>query len=626
MSALKTALRTVVGALVAASTTVSAFAADPPAFIPIDRVYLPLPSGVYPALPTFTADGADIVFQNFADGAVWIVGRDGADPHCITCGFPDTPRIPGGFVYAFPDGKRLLLTKGLGQTGGGDKGAKADAWVVECAVSLRDCASHKILPVDFSADRGSARIIHRRTWHLAPDGVHLGWMNVRSDGTVMIVARLERQADQYAAVDPRAVNPVGPVSSADPDPERWENLSQLYELKSFTPDGLGILAVGMPNNNVDVLRIGLADGRVERLTANPDWDEDTSLSPDQRLMVVNSWRPRQRLDALAWLPQVRGFTGLMFGAAIAPLYVSTWTGFQCDLSPWLLSAQGDDGGRLLGQPLDTYSDDLTAGNNVAGQQTWSPDSTLVILQERTRLPPPAPPTPNRLALARLGRPAAAPVPIRPSVVGPWATPAAAYAGPNAVDRAVTVKGRAGGSARISYSGALDTGAATSVTFDRYSDDGATFVDGEMAGRSTKGVWRLTADVQVSGAHVGRTTMDLTINNSARPLPTRTGTIFSVYDGKVAPPLPKLGACYADLPKPSPLSLRLDRRGQALWASVTANVYGDVRPVMNATVRWGRLQARTDAKGVARLTGAGGRGPVTASAGDTFLPISRRAPR
>jgi hypothetical protein len=104
-------------------------------------------------------------------------------------------------------------------------------------------------------------LILRRHWHLAPDGVHIGWMEVRADGTVMVVARLERQDDRYVAADPRAINPPGPSSSTYDNADRWENLTQLYELKSFTPDGRGVVAVALPNNNVDMIRIDLATGR-----------------------------------------------------------------------------------------------------------------------------------------------------------------------------------------------------------------------------------------------------------------------------------------------------------------------------------------------------------------------------
>lgn len=601
----------------------------PPPFIPIEHVYLPLPEGMQPLWPTFAAGGTDILFQEGGKGGLWIIGVDGSGLKCITCDIPDAPKVRGGgFAHAFPDGKRILYTDGVAAAS--DLPARPNGWVIECDISIRACPSPRFLPIDMSADRGKAALAQRRTFHLSPDGQLIGWMNVRSDATVMVVARLERQQDKYVAADPRAVNPAGPRSDTDDDADRWENLSQLYELKSFTPDGRAIIAVGTPHNNVDIMRIELADGRTTRLTAHSDWDEDSSFSPDQKLLVVNSWRSQHRLDALAWIPEIRGFTGLMTGAAIAPYYVSTWEGFQCDLSPWLLAARGDEGGRLLGQPLDVYGKPgFSAANNLHGQRVWSADSRMVILQERTRTRGIF--SPNRIAIARLDREPGKPVVPVSQTVGDWAVPASLYEGPHARDRTAQVKGRRGGTATVEYKGTLGGGAAsTSVRFDRFTDDGLTFISGTMSGAAgVKGegerrAWRLLADVEVTGRHTGRLDMDLTIDNGAKPLPQMTGRLTATYDGKAAPPLPELGPCYDRQPVAAPLRLRLAPAGKAYVATVTAEVSGDVRPVMGALVRIGSTTVRTDAAGRAKLP-AGARGEARASAGDTFLPARAEIP-
>jgi hypothetical protein len=379
---------------------------------------------------------------------------------------------------------------------------------------------------------------------------------------------------------------------------------------------------------VDVLRIDLETGHTTRLTAHADWDEDSSLSPDQSLFVVNSWRARNRLDAIAWVPQIRGFTGLMIGAAIAPYYVSTWTGFQCDLSPWLLPARGDDNGQSLGQPLNVYDGELTAGNNLSGQQVWSPDSTMVLLQERTRTKGVS--SPNRIALARLGREPTRPVSVASSTVGAWAPSAKLYRGPNSEERTVVVHGKAGGKATITYKGALGAGPLTAVVFDRFTDDGATFVTGTMSGSAEKRgsgekrSWTLLADVAITGRHTGRLQMDLSIDNTVQPLPKLTGTVNAIYDGKVAPHLPALGPCYDALPKASPLRLELKRTSNGVRATVTADVYGDIRPVMNATVRYGENSVRTNDVGQAMLSIAPNEQPeIAVTAGDTFIPTRAR---
>lgn len=616
-------LRTAAGVLALAlggwSSAGLAAEAKPP-FIPVERHYLDLPAGMQPVYPTFVSNDQDILFRNAADERAWLIGADGSGLQCVTCGFADHPKIESAFIYAFADGKRLMFTPGVAPAV--DAGPNVNGWVLECAPSLRDCASHRFLPIDMGADRGEFPVFQRRTWHLAPDDVHIGWMDVRADGTVMVVARLERQADKYVAADPRAVNPLGPRSASDDDADRWENLTQLYEIKSFTPDGKGIVAVGLPSNNIDMLRIDLATGRTTRLTAHPDWDEDGSLSPDQASLVSFAWRARHRLDALGWIPQIRGFSGLMIGAAMAPYYVSTWEGFQCDLSPWLLPGKGDDGGALLGQPLDVYGDGLTAASHQQGPQNWSQDSTRLLLQERTRTKGIW--SPSRIAMARLERAPTQPTPAGPTVIGDWALPASLYRGPHAQDRQVTVRGKAGGRATIALTGKLGGGGATTkVVFDRFTDDGATFVSGTMTqaaerqGEGERRGWSLFSNVKVTGRHTGALAMDLRVDNAARPLPKMIGAISASYDGKVAPPLPSLGACYAAQPKASPLRLDLKSVANGLQATVTADVYGDVRPVINATVRSGGQAVRTDSRGQAILDGA--MGEVSASAGDTFLP-------
>jgi hypothetical protein len=601
-------------------------------FYAIDHQPIVTPPGVQPWLPTYTADGRTIVFQSQLDGTTWTVPARGGPARCLTCSFGDRPDIHGGFTYAFPDGRRLLVTHELGGPGGVDSGPDADAWVLECAPSILDCATHRYLPIDMSQDKGAEYIVQRRTWHLAPDGVHLGWSEIRLDGSIMVVGRLERQADRYLATDQKVVNPQGPTGPGDQSAQHWENASQLYELKSFADGGRSILALAEPSMNTDVLKIDLATGHVTRQTANPDWDEDGAISRDGALEVLYSWRTRHRLDALGWVPQPRGFDAMGVAAAIAPFYVSTWQGFQCDLSPWLLPGTGDDGGRLIGQPLNTYGDGLVPGNNLSGQQFWSPDSTSVLLQERITQQPPAGVnehvaqkglTPERVLVAHIRRAPTRPRPDQATQVGAWASTPVTYRETTDSNQTVVLHGAGGGTATLSYKGTLADG-TWATTYAGYSEDGRTFVDGTVsASRTIQGVWTVLADAHVRGAHTGLLRMDVTISGpDAQGLPVKTGTVTAVYDGRSAPDLPPLGPCPAKLPTRSPLSV--DARPGRGWAvvTVTADIAGDRRPVSGAIVRIGGRRALTaaDGRAVVRVPGRGhGRQPVRVDAGDTFLP-------
>jgi hypothetical protein len=609
----------------ALATPAAAFAKLP--FYPIHRIAISVPKTVQPWASVWSPDGRHIVFENQLNGAIWSASAEGR-VSCITCSFRDAPNIEGGLHYVLPDEQRMFISHQLGGTGGVDWGPNADAWILECSPNLYRCDSHRYLPVDMSQDKaGGALIVQRRTWHLAPDGIHLGWMDVRPDATVMIVGRLQREAGGYLVADERVVNPGGPTSLTDTDPLRWANGGQLYELKSFADGGRSILVVGEPQGDPDVTKIDLLTGRRTQLTSNRDWDEDGAISPDGSLYALYSSRTRSRVEALGWIPQLPPFFELPLAAAYA-IYGSTWQAFQCDLSPWLLGSQGDAGGKLIGQPLNTYGGDLTAGDLLSGQQMWSPDSTEVLLQETLRKRPPPGSnsavaqiglTPNRVLIARIGRTHGRRQPVLSSTVGPWAPTPAAYAGTIGAGTTVTLRGRGGGAVTLRFSGNLGQG-SWSAAFQAYSPDGRTFLNGsESTAGSATGTLRVTAAITVSGANTGRLSADLVIANGQTP-PQLSGYYRASYDERTAPPIARAGPCYSRLPRNSPLIVGARVRGAQLVVTVSADVYGDQRPVSGAVVTVGQAQARTNRNGTAGFRRpAAGRTRIVATAGDTFTP-------
>ncbi|MGZ4283537.1 MAG: hypothetical protein ACXVHB_04795 [Solirubrobacteraceae bacterium] len=425
--AVTTLLATCLAGLTVAAVAAPSASASTTPFYAVQRVHMRVPAGVMPWDPSWSPDGRHILFQDDNHGFEWFANADGTGVHCISCRMPDHPKIIGGFSYVFPDNKRILLANELGDT----------VYVLECAPSLFKCRSHRWLPVDLSGDATpSEPNLGRRTYHVAPDGVHLAYSITRPDELVMLIAALQREPTEYKLVDYHVVNPSGPRSALDPNPDGWANGGSLEEFKSFADGGRSAIILADPSGLVPQQeKIDLATGKVTQLTAYPDWNEDGALSPDGQSLLTESWRTEHRLTALGLMPLARPFITL--GAPIVAIYyVSSRPGFACDLQPWLLPAGGARGGTLVGQPLNPYDSGQTiSGNDLEGQQVWSPDSTRVLLQGRSLRRPPAGsnsyllqkgPAPSELIVAHILRRATKPIRPVTTRVGNWApTPQAA---------------------------------------------------------------------------------------------------------------------------------------------------------------------------------------------------------
>lgn len=611
-------------------------AATDTAIPPFETVYhdlVALPANVQPWAPTWSPDGLHILFNNIVDGNEWVLNSDGSGARCLTCMFTDLSKITGAFSYIFPDNQRMLLANELGDI----------AFVLECAPTLFACSSHTVSPIDFSADSPDPTKLGlgRRTFHLAPDGVHLAYSMVRQDALIMMIAELQKTTTGYAAVNHRVVNPPGPTGPADMNVEGYANAGQLYEFKTFVDGGASALVVGQPvDGNADTLKLDLATGQLTRLTADVDWDEDGAISPNGENFLVASWRTMHRLEAFGQMPLGKPFFDYPLGAAVAIYYVSSFQGFQCDLQPWLLPADGDRNASLRGQPLAPYQGgDIIAGNNLAALSFWSPDSTRVLVQERMTTTPAADAgdsikqkgySPNRLLIARIDR-AASPIPAAVTTqVGAWALTPETYQGILFLPSTAVIQGKNAGQISVTYGGNVAAGAFAAV-YNGYSEDGENFLDGTAiatGGPTTllNYAVNLTAS-DAAGNTIGSETGNVQFM-SKQPAPavgeppsTKSGTITATYRGQTAKPLPDVGPCLDSLPKPSRLILTAERSGATVVATVTANVYGDLRPVRHAVVTLDGQQLKTDALGKAIFSPPPSASTtlITAAAGDTFLP-------
>ncbi|HUA45499.1 MAG TPA: hypothetical protein VMA77_09750 [Solirubrobacteraceae bacterium] len=606
-------------------------------FYAIQREYLPVPQGVMPWGPSWSPDGTHILFEDYHSGGEWLANADGSGVYCLTCAWQDNPDIIGGFSYIFPDNRRMLLANELGNL----------VYILECAPSLYDCRSHTWLPVDLSGDdTPSEPDLGRRTYHLAPDGVHLAYTITRPDGLVMMIAKLVREPTEYKLVDYRVVNPTGPSGPTDTNPVGWANGGSLDELKSFADGGRDIIILAEPNGIPEEEEVDLRTGHVTQLTGYPDWTEDGAISPDGSSLLSESWRTEDRLTALGLMPLDQSFIALA-DPLLAIYYVSSPQGFACDLQPWLLPAGGDEDGALVGQPLNPYDGGLRIpANNLEGQQVWSPDSTRVLLQGRLLEPAPPGsnsyevqkgPAPSELIIAHILRPPTKPVPPVATVVGNWAPTPQAYQSSFDMPGTHTVDGDNSGTAQITIDGNL-IGGNFSVVYHDYSNDGKYFLNGTETINGTVEATITTAlnltATNAAGRQVGYLNGDFSFSQiTPTPPPTQpgvseSGTVSAAWLGQTATGLPAVGACPQTMPRESPLTARANAwvaHGVAtITAHITADVYGDTRPVQGAAVTIDQSNATTNADGNAEL-----RIPVRenrpvnttilARAGDTFTP-------
>jgi hypothetical protein len=652
----------VIGSLTVADHTVSSVVLSPPgvatagpAFEPEVIQRIDLPAGITDAsTPVFTPDGGHLLF--FSGMHLWEVGTNGLGASCLSCGLPRQPTLSHseqeGFATPFPDGRRVFF------------GAADSVAVLECLPSLIDCEHRSIVPVDLSGARPGAGVVPAggvdRTPgvdlgggvapKLAPDGVHVGFSDIRSDiAELMVIATLTRTPTKYVTGDPRVLNPPAPTSSTDTDVTRWSDSASLFEFKSFADGGADATyaQVGGPGlQNPDVWQLNLATGRRTRLTSHPDWDEDDAPSPDGRSIVIESDRGMHRVDVMGALLPVRDFiddpesailAGYLVGAGGSSRDIAALR--QCDLQPWLLPASGDRGGNLMGQPLLPYTGgSVHVANNVAGYPQWSPDGTTIALNTQsytTNLSAPY------LLLAHLiSRAPTTPLPVVNSQPGKWAPSPLAYHGPIGGINHVVLPGMKAGTATIDYDNVKGLfGGADRVTYSHYSDDGRHFVDGTnvltdpnlMAGPVT-----IDTDLTMTGADTGNEHVHAVFSGlaNARDV-TVTGTAASTYDGTSLHGIPQApGPCPDALPRPPQLHVQahLDRHGarRDVLVQVSATVADagpnegrlDTRPVTDAVVTLGDDTVRTSADGRAVLSvpaGSAGLVDISAAAGDTLRP-------
>ncbi|MEO3785800.1 hypothetical protein ABGB12_20920 [Actinocorallia sp. B10E7] len=595
----------------------------PPPFEPVevDRD-IALPEGVKPSSSQgvrLAPDGRHLVMSIVYRGEeqVGVMLPDGSGFSCVTCGKLKTARG----TEVFPDGKKLWVERvpeGSGAPGASGGTGDIHYSVLECAPSVYDCRTSKLVPVRFPVP-GLKQGAQNRAVQLHPDGRHLRWTEVRAlEGARMTIGRLERREDRYVVTGPRVANPAFKLGD---DPADWVAAGAYYEAGQWL-DGGRTLKVGATSGsalNYDIFTLDLATGEYRRVTTDTDYNEGTDGSPDDRWLAYTSARGLDRMDVFTRL-QRPPFIDMAAFAQIGR--VGLWNNRRCMNERWLMDREGQRG-TYGGQPV------ITEDAWTIRSWSWYPDGTRALIAEehvtaRTGTPGYQPDI--RIRVLRFpSRKPARPTPVVPLDsldLSKSTVPAKDYKAVAARQiRGRVVHGEHSGTAKLTFTGTFLAG-EWKVRYDRYSDDGQSFVTGTESLKtplaSAVADWK--ADLKVTGRDNGYLRGALTVRQPAK----FEGTVESEVNGELLKGVPVQADCPGIRQPRLALAAAGTGPGKTVRVRVTARVPEDPtpRPVRDAKVTTLGTTVRTDADGYARVPATGG--TVTASAGG-FKPTTLTLP-
>jgi hypothetical protein len=477
-----------------------------------------LPPGIAEVGQFDVADDGSLVFTyRPGAGSPQQVGRilpDGTGFTCLSCGSRLADVAVGNPVAL--DAQRVFV-----QSPPNNRVADSFEYLVlECLPSLADCATSTVKPVTGLVTGTSDAVgIQDRYFRASSDGSHLVWSRIRPDGYHMLLADLVDEGANYDLVDTRVINPVG--YDIDGDATARQLATPWYEAKDISRDGryVAFSSSLAGSLNYDNFLLDLTNGQVSRLSDDPDWDENVFLDPAGETFIAGTSAGQDRQAAWGNVPRPPFIDAALVGP-LSNFFLPRILPGVPDPGPnggvvrRLLELPGQRSG-YLGQEFDQPGD---------GMWRWSGDGTRIFsLRE---VPDPA----SRGQVAVLQ---AITFTDREPVVPVEAPPVDPTWAPNLADRPVradvtgtaTVDGPAGGTATIERSGTILFG-SWSVTYDHYSQDGCSFLDGTQS-TTTEGIKATyTEATTVTGCHTGFTNGDVAFNGVAS-----TGTISSSYDGR-----------------------------------------------------------------------------------------------
>lgn len=468
----------------------------------VERVILEMPDGVKnPVNPRYSEDGQSIYFSGTPTAGgrteIYQISIDGSHVECVTCGVStdETGNLAKPVPFTDGSGRVLVLVNVEGEA--------PRYSVLETGVNGKE-----LVPVT-TPDGGGYIIDRQREMRPSPDGTHVLFTRIvvgqnNALQALPVVGTLTRTENGYEVTDARVVYATG-------------------EGKQWTPDGKGVIILGgqYDAGNVDDIIVDLETGEVTRLTANPDYDEDTDLSPNQQWIAIGSTRG---LDALTPMTRIerQNFLPVYVGAPVYGMYAQP---INVSNQEWAVEV-GDELEGENGIPLFDTGDGYAARS----MPSWNPDGTAVTFWESSVDDP----TQSRLVIANLKyTTSVGPVAADRSTPDPdWAPELGSYvANTTPLPAAGTYSGAKGGTAVVTETTDATGHTTRKVVYTDYVNEDGMILNGYESAdyAASQNEVHYLADVTVTGTHTGSLKADATMNAFQQSL---TGYITSDLDGDV----------------------------------------------------------------------------------------------
>lgn len=486
---------------------------------------IPMPEGVNPGFTTYTPSGRVIVQYDLPSdpkGYTHIISMedDGTDVHEIFYGDITPIYRSNGFRYMpFNDNKRAYI---------GD-------WILECEPDCDHAETSRLVPIHYPDELVNTPGLWM-VWSenvVSPDGKTIAFSSLGATGAVY-AAELVRAENTYELENLRIVS-SSLTYRPDPDhpgcviPEPVRG----GEVKQFVRGGLGLSFVGVGRGAGNSMFQALDSEEVRELTKVPGYDETCMISPDERLGVVMSTRfsPSSDCRIIGLLPR-RGNLAIKSNLAMS-VYMYAVAGARAfrigaNIGPALvdLSRSGSELD-YLGVNLSDPNDEFIFCSPIS----WHPSCKKVMWNECERWDKGPR---HRISVAELLDyvPGETPeiVPVPQEI--PYAVKGVRKAPAGQMSEEFRVAGHHSG-----YALTKKEGARATVTYENFSDDGKTFLNGTETsfspGLTSNGETTFDADLTMTGEHTGSMKVHLGFirkDTGADIHLTKDSVGFATYDG------------------------------------------------------------------------------------------------